>query len=86
MLLPIDSQIEFLKNKVLEYNEVLYDIGSGFNFKRRQFKAILERCIKGELMSIGSAKTFIHDGVVYDRDVNGARNIFIKNTLLCNDE
>lgn len=44
----IDSQIEVLKNKVLEYNEVLYDIGSGFNFKRRQFKAILERCIKGE--------------------------------------
>lgn len=35
----IDSQIEVLKNKVLECNEVLYDIGSGFNFKRRQFKA-----------------------------------------------
>lgn len=48
----IDSQLEYLKSKVSEYDEVMYDIGSGFNFKRKQFRAILERCLKGESIRV----------------------------------
>lgn len=44
----IKSQTEKLREEIKDYDEVLYDIGSGFNFKRKQFRTILERCLKGE--------------------------------------
>lgn len=48
----IKSQIEQLKGKVKDYDEVVYDIGSGFNFKRKQFRTLLERCLKGEPIKV----------------------------------
>lgn len=69
---------QVLKWTALKKGKIVLDVNESFTSKTNPFN--------GELMSIGSAKTFMHEGVVYDRDVNGARNIFIKNTLLCNDE
>ena len=58
--------------------KLVIDVNESFTSKTNPFT--------GELMNIGSSKSFKHLGRVYDRDVNGARNIFIKNTLLCNEE
>lgn len=60
-------------------------------FAKKKGKVVVDVCeaytsktnpFTGELMNIGSKKSFTYEGDVYDRDVNGARNIFIKNTLL----
>ena len=67
-----------LKWFALKRGKVVVDVNESFTSKTNPFS--------GELMSIGSAKSFKHKGVSYDRDVNGARNIFIKNTLRCNAE
>jgi predicted site-specific integrase-resolvase len=48
----LESQTNQLKSKIEDYDEVLYDIGSGFNFKRKQFRSLLERCLKGEPIKV----------------------------------
>lgn len=54
--------------------KVVVDVNESFTSKTNPFS--------GEIMEkLGSSKTFKHNGQVYDRDINGARNIFIKNTL-----
>lgn len=53
--------------------KLVLDVNESFTSKTNPFT--------GELMNIGSAKTFTYEGKIFDRDVNGARNIFIKNTL-----
>ncbi len=54
--------------------KVVVDVNESFTSKTNPFT--------GELMDgLGSSKTFKHLDQVYDRDVNGSRNIFIKNTL-----
>ncbi len=69
---------QVLKWHARKKGKVVLDVNESFTSKTNPFT--------GELMSIGSAKSFKHNNVTYDRDVNGARNIFIKNTLLCNEE
>lgn len=53
---------------------VVLDVSEAYTSKTNGFT--------GEIMNIGSSKTYKHKGRVYDRDVMGARNIFIKNTLV----
>lgn len=48
----IESQTEYMKSFVSEYDEVINDIGSGFNFKRKGFRTILERCLRGECIKV----------------------------------
>ncbi len=60
-------------------------------FATKKGKIVVEVCeaytsktnpFSGDLMNIGAKREFKYEGVAYDRDMNGARNIFIKNTLL----
>ena len=60
-------------------------------FAKKKGKVVVEVCeaftsktnpFTGELMNIGSKRVFKHEDISYERDMNGARNIFIKNTLL----
>lgn len=47
----LDRQCEFLRTKYPEA-EVLRDIGSGLNFKRKGLKALLERAMSGERLTV----------------------------------
>lgn len=67
-----------LKWFALKKGKVVLDVNESFTSKTNPFT--------GMLMDIGSSKTFKYQDAVYDRDINGARNIFIKNTLRCNEE
>jgi putative transposase len=62
-----------LKWQALKKGKIVLDVNESFTSKTNPFT--------GEVMNIGSSKTFTYQGKVYDRDINGARNIFIKNTL-----
>ena len=44
----LENQIAFLRNRYPNY-EIVTDIGSGLNFKRKGFLAILERIMRGEI-------------------------------------
>lgn len=68
----------YLKWFAKKKGKVVVDVNESFTSKTNPFT--------GDLMDIGSSKTFKHRGVSYDRYINGARNIFIKNTLRCNEE
>ena len=49
----LKSQIKEIKtNRNDKYYETITDIGSGFNFKRNGFNAILERCLRGEKLIV----------------------------------
>lgn len=48
----INNQFRVLTEKEGYGYEQQYDIGSGFNFKRKKFRAILERCLKGESIRV----------------------------------
>lgn len=48
----IENQIQLLKRKIGNYEETISDIGSGFNFKRKGFRTILERCLRGERIKV----------------------------------
>lgn len=48
----IDTQVSYMKKTVDKYDEVINDIGSGFNFKRKGFRTILERCLRGECIKV----------------------------------
>ena len=47
----LQKQIEFLKARNPAH-EIIYDIGSGLNFKRKEFQAILDSAIKGDIAEI----------------------------------
>lgn len=47
----LESQIKYLRERYPEH-EIVKDIGSGLNFKRKGFKAILESAIKGDIEEI----------------------------------
>jgi predicted site-specific integrase-resolvase len=47
----LQRQIEFLKQHYPEH-EIVFDIGSGLNYKRRKFTSILERVCRGEVSEI----------------------------------
>ena len=32
----------------------------------------------GEIMNIGSRKSYVYEGICVDRDINGARNIMLR--------
>lgn len=69
---------ETLKWFAKKKGKLVIEVDESFTSKTNPFT--------GELMNIGSSKSFKHLNRIYDRDMNGARNIFIKNTLLCNEE
>lgn len=56
-----------------KYGKTLIDVNESYTSKTNPFT--------GELMNLGGKEEFKYDGNVYDRDVNGARNIFIKNLI-----
>lgn len=65
---------ERLKWFAKKKGKIVLDVNESFTSKTNPFT--------GELMGdLGSSKSFTYNGSVYDRDINGARNIFIKNTL-----
>jgi putative transposase len=67
---------QFLKCKAEEYSCKIVDVDESYTSKT---------CTKcGKMQSIGSKRTMkcSHCGLVLDRDLNGARNIFIKNLYL----
>jgi predicted site-specific integrase-resolvase len=47
----LERQVKFFKNIYPDY-EIIKDIGSGLNFKRKGFKAILDSAIKGNIGEI----------------------------------
>lgn len=47
----LQRQVEFMQNKYYDA-EVIKDIGSGINFKRKGLKAILERAMQGERITL----------------------------------
>jgi predicted site-specific integrase-resolvase len=47
----LEEQVRYLKNRFPEH-EIIKDIGSGLNFKRKGFKAVLESAIKGDISEI----------------------------------
>ncbi len=47
----LQTQIDFLRMNRVE-SEIISEIGSGLNFKRRKLLSILERVIKGEVQEI----------------------------------
>lgn len=64
----------YLKWIAKKRGKIVIDVDESYTSKTNPFT--------GKLMNIGSARTFKHDdGKRYDRDINGARNIFIKNTM-----
>jgi predicted site-specific integrase-resolvase len=49
--IELENQIKYMALKYPEY-ELLYDVGSGINFNRKNFKKILNYAIKNELESL----------------------------------
>jgi excisionase family DNA binding protein len=47
----LERQIKYLRKKCPDY-EVIQDIGSGLNFKRRGFRTILEQLFKGDIREV----------------------------------
>lgn len=47
----LDTQEEIIRKKYPKIR-IVKDIGSGFNFKRKEFKAILEQCLQGTSIKI----------------------------------
>ena len=47
----LDRQIEFLRNRYPNY-ELISDIGSGLNFKRKGLKTLLDRIIEGDISEV----------------------------------
>ncbi len=47
----LENQIAFLKNRYPNH-ELITDIGSGLNFKRKGFNALLERILSGDVAEI----------------------------------
>lgn len=56
-----------------KYNKVMAVVGEEYTSKTNGFD--------GSIMNIGSKESFHYSGNDYDRDINGARNIFIKNVV-----
>ena len=56
--------------KCKEYGVILVRSNEAYTSKTNSFS--------GELMPIGSRKSFVYDGLVIDRDINGARNILLR--------
>ena len=63
----------YLKWIAKKRGKLVIDVDESYTSKTNPFT--------GELMKIRSARSFKFKGKRYDRDVNGARNIFIKNTM-----
>ncbi len=61
---------QVLKWQAKKRGKIVLDVNESYTSKTNTFT--------GELMNIGSAKTFIYQGKKYDRDVNAAKGIFIK--------
>ena len=61
---------ERLKQKSEERGVVLLRTNEAYTSKTNSFN--------GEIMNIGSRKSFKYDGIKIDRDVNGARNILLR--------
>jgi len=47
----LGRQIELLRSKYPDH-EIVSDIGSGLNFKRKGFNSLLDRCIRGDIQEI----------------------------------
>ncbi|WP_367267985.1 recombinase family protein, partial [Okeania sp. SIO2C9] len=47
----LNRQVEFMQNQYPEA-EVIKDIGSGLNFKRKGLRAILDRLLRGDQLTI----------------------------------
>lgn len=47
----LTRQVAYMRSKFPEA-EILKDIGSGLNFKRKNFQSILERCLRGDKLTL----------------------------------
>ena len=61
---------ERLRQKCMERGVLLFRCNEAYTSKTNSFT--------GELMNIGSRKSFVYEGVTVDRDINGARNILLR--------
>ena len=61
---------EFLKFKAWEYDKVVVHVNEAYTSKTCSWN--------GKIKKIGGAKFIRDDGVVVDRDYNGARGIFLR--------
>ena len=61
---------ERLRQKCLERGVLLFRCNEAYTSQTNSFT--------GELMNIGSRKSFVHESVTVDRDINGARNILLR--------
>lgn len=61
---------EFLKFKAWEHGKLLFNVNEAYTSKTCSWN--------GKIKKIGGAKFIKDDGVVVDRDYNGARGIFLR--------
>jgi len=63
----------FLKNKALEFGKTVIDVCEAFTSKTESWS--------GKLKNIGGSKVIGFGKIKIDRDLNGARNIFIRSLV-----
>lgn len=59
-----------LTMKCMEYGVTLIRSNESYTSKTNSFN--------GDIMDIGGKKSFLYDGIIVDRDINGARNILLR--------
>lgn len=62
-----------LKNKALEYAKTVIDVCEAYTSKTVSWT--------GEIKNVGGSRVIESDGITLDRDLNGARNIFIRSLV-----
>jgi len=61
-----------------KYGKFVIDVGESYTSKTNS--------MTGDIMDIRTSDQFIYDGEIYDRDINGARGIFLKNLKIRQDQ
>lgn len=86
----LERQVEFLRQKIPEA-EIVKDIGSGLNFKRKGLNAILERAMQGDCIKLVVAHRdrlarFGTDLIQYIIERNGGKIVVLDEPLLSSEQ
>ncbi len=83
----LNRQVEFMQNQYPEA-EVIKDIGSGLNFKRKGLRAILDRLLQGDKLTIvvtcrDRLTRFGFELIQYLVEQNGGEIVVLDKTIYC---
>ncbi|NEP81404.1 MAG: IS607 family transposase [Okeania sp. SIO3C4] len=83
----LNRQVEFMQNQYPEA-EVIKDIGSGLNFKRKGLRAILDRLLRGDQLTIvvtcrDRLTRFGFELIQYLVEQNGGKILVLDKTVYC---